>query len=127
MNWAVKLRRNVVQLHFETRSYGDVAVLDCSGRLVYREEAQVLCDRVAELLQSYRSVVVNLAGVSVIDGAGLGSLVSCVEKAHEMGRNVIWCGFQRNIQRLVDLTRLSRVLDVFETESQAIEASRVAA
>jgi anti-anti-sigma factor len=127
MNWAAKQRRNVVQLHFETRSYGDVAVLDCSGRLVYREEAQALCDRVAELLRAYRSVVVNLGGVNVMDGAGLGSLVSCVEKAHEMGRNVTWYGLQGNVRKLVDLTRLSRVLDVFETESQAIEACRVAA
>jgi stage II sporulation protein AA (anti-sigma F factor antagonist) len=127
MNWAAKQRRNVVQLHFETRSYGDVAVLDCSGRLVYREEAQALCDRVAELLRAYRSVVVNLGGVNVIDGAGLGSLVSCVEKAHEMGRNVTWYGLQANIRKLVDLTRLYRVLDVFETESQAIDACRVAA
>jgi stage II sporulation protein AA (anti-sigma F factor antagonist) len=127
MNWAAKQRRNVVQLHFETRSYGDVAVLDCSGRLVYREEAQALCDRVAELLRAYRSVVVNLGGVNVIDGAGLGSLVSCVEKAHEMGRNVTWYGLQANIRKLVDLTRLYRVLDVFESESQAIDACRVAA
>jgi len=127
MNWAAKQRRNVVQLHFETRSYGDVAVLDCSGRLVYREEAQALCDRVAELLRAYRSVVVNLGGVNVMDGAGLGSLVSCVEKAHEMGRNVTWYGLQANIRKLVALTRLSRVLDVFETESQAIDACRVAA
>jgi stage II sporulation protein AA (anti-sigma F factor antagonist) len=127
MNWAAKQRRNVVQLHFETRSYGDVAVLDCSGRLVYREEAQALCDRVAELLRAYRSVVVNLGGVNVMDGAGLGSLVSCVEKAHEMGRNVTWYGLQGNIRKLVDLTRLYRVLDVFETELQAIEACRVAA
>lgn len=127
MNWAAKQRRNVVQLHFETRSYGDVAVLDCSGRLVYREEAQALCDRVAELLRAYRSVVVNLGGVNVMDGAGLGSLVSCVETAHETGRNVTWYGLQGNVRKLVDLTRLSRVLDVFETESQAIEACRVAA
>jgi anti-anti-sigma factor len=127
MNWAAKQRRNVVQLHFETRSYGDVAVLDCSGRLVYREEAQALCDRVAELLRAYRSVVVNLGGVNVMDGAGLGSLVSCVEKAHEMGRSVTWYGLQANIRKLVDLTSLSRVLDVFETESQAIDACRVAA
>jgi stage II sporulation protein AA (anti-sigma F factor antagonist) len=127
MNWAAKQRRNVVQLHFETRSYGDVAVLDCSGRLVYREEAQALCDRVAELLRAYRSVVVNLGGVNVIDGAGLGSLVSCVEKAHEMGRNVTWYGLQANIRKLVDLTRLYRVLDVFESESEAIDACRVAA
>ncbi len=116
-----------MQLHFETRSYGDVAVLDCSGRLVYREEAQALCDRVAELLRAYRSVVVNLGGVNVIDGAGLGALVSCVETAHEAGRNVTWFGLQRNVRKLVDLTRLSRVLDVFETELQAIEACRVAA
>jgi anti-anti-sigma factor len=127
MNWAAKQRRNVVQLHFETRSYGDVAVLDCSGRLVYREEAQALCDRVAELLRAYRSVVVNLGGVNVMDGAGLGSLVLCVETAHETGRNVTWYGLQGNVRKLVDLTRLSRVLDVFETESQAIEACRVAA
>jgi anti-anti-sigma factor len=127
MNRAAKQRRNVVQLHFETRSYGDVAVLDCSGRLVYREEAQALCDRVAELLRAYRSVVVNLGGVNVMDGAGLGSLVSCVETAHEMGRSITWYGLQGNIRKLVDLTRLSRVLDVFETESQAIDACRVAA
>jgi len=122
-----KQRRKVVQLHFETRSYGDVAVLDCSGRLIYREEAQALCDRVAELLRVYRSVVVNLGGVNVIDGAGLGSLVACAEAAHEAGRNVTWYGLQRNVRTLVDLTRLSRVLDLFDTESQAVEACRVAA
>jgi anti-sigma B factor antagonist len=116
-----------VQLHFETRSYGDIAVLDCSGRLIYREEAQALCDRVAELLRVYRSVVVNLGGVNVVDGAGLGSLVSCAENAHETGKNVTWYGLQRNVRTLVDLTRLSRVLDLFDTESQAVEACRVAA
>jgi hypothetical protein len=44
-----------------------------------------------------------------------------------MGRNVTWYGLQGNVRKLVDLTRLSRVLDVFETELQAIEACRVAA
>ena len=126
MNWATK-RSNVVQLQFATRIYGDVAVLDCSGRLIYKEEAEALCTRVTELLRTYRSVAVNLSGVNVVDGAGLGSLVSCVDVAREMGRTVTWYGLQQRMLKLVELTRLTRVLDLFDTEHQAVEAGRVAA
>lgn len=116
-----------MQLHLGTRIYGDVAVVDCNGRLVFGEEAQALCDRVTELLRNHRSVVINLSAVKVIDGAGLGVLAKCAEEARDSGHMLCLFGLQRSVRRLIDLTKLSRVIEVFDNESEAVEASRVAA
>ncbi len=116
-----------MQLHLETHFYGEAAVVDCSGRLVFKAEAQALCDRVTELLRNYRAVVINLNGVNATDGAGLGSIAACVEKAQEAGRILMWCELQREVRRLLELTGMARVLEIYNSEAEALEACRVAA
>src|SRR5580693_1351059 len=63
-----------LKLSLETRNRGDVMVVHCQGRIVYRDEAAALSRLVGEILENGGKVVLDLSGVSSIDSAGIGEL-----------------------------------------------------
>src|SRR5581483_5706357 len=64
-----------VQLILEAKSDGEVPVLQCRGRIVYRDEASALTERSYELLRKHQRLLVDLNQVENIDSGGLGALV----------------------------------------------------
>src|ERR1700747_3539674 len=63
-----------LKLSLETRNRGDVIVVHCQGRIVYRDEAATLSRVVGEVLQHTEKIVLDLSGVSSMDSAGIGEL-----------------------------------------------------
>jgi anti-anti-sigma factor len=63
-----------MSLHIKSEQTGDVAVLQCAGRIVRGEALHFLKDAVTGLSQP-RVVVLDLTEVDMIDGGGLGMLV----------------------------------------------------
>src|SRR6202162_2287057 len=61
-----------LKLSLETRNRGDVAIVHCQGRIVYRDEAAALSRVAGEVLQQARTLVLDLSGVSSMDSAGIG-------------------------------------------------------
>jgi anti-anti-sigma factor len=56
-----------------SHNVADTVVLRCQGRIVRGEESALLC---AAVQHHGRDVVLDLSGVSTIDAAGIGALVS---------------------------------------------------
>jgi hypothetical protein len=52
-----------LKLSLETRHLGDIMVVHCEGRIVYRDEAAALGRVVTEALKNTREVVLDLEGV----------------------------------------------------------------
>ena len=84
MNWqigeqpgfaaAFEYKELKLKLSLETRNRGDVIIVHCQGRIVYRDEAAALSRVVGEVLQQARKLVLDLSGVSSMDSAGIGEL-----------------------------------------------------
>src|SRR5450755_4281795 len=85
MNWQMGAQPEVVaafeyhkelklKLSLETRNRGDVIIVHCQGRIVYRDEAAALSRVVGEVLPQARKLVLDLSGVSSMDSAGIGEL-----------------------------------------------------
>jgi anti-anti-sigma factor len=64
----------VMSLHIKSEQAGDVAVLQCAGRIVRGEALQLLKDAVTSLRQP-RVIVLDLSAVEMLDAGGLGTLV----------------------------------------------------
>jgi len=109
-------------LKLELRLHGDVAILRCRGRLVYREESAELTTIVGDLLGLTRRLVVDLAGVERVDSAGLGELVMLHMWADGMGYAVAFASPNTRVRELLDLTNLTSMLDVYETLEEAVHA-----
>lgn len=63
-----------MSFHIKSEQSGDVAVLQCAGRIVRGEPLQLLKSAVTALKQP-RVVVLDLTEVEMLDGGGLGMLV----------------------------------------------------
>ena len=111
-------------LHFETRNCGEVIVLVCLGRIVFRDEAAALSRKVGELLKSNNSLILNLSGVDAIDSAGLGELVLLHMWAESNGHSINLTAPSQQIRSLLELTNLVAIFQVYASEEEAIYASR---
>ena len=116
-----------MHLTLETRTVSNVVVLNLSGRIVFGDEAKALCERVSEIVKNKRSVVLDLAGVSMVDGRGLGALVECIRKAADAGASLKVCNVQPLVKKVLELTKLSSVVGLYTSERLAIEACRAVA
>lgn len=116
-----------MKLALTTRTRGDVAVVQCVGKLVFQREAAALCEVVSDLVLRHRSIVLDLNDVEIIDGSGIGTLADCIRSARESGANLVLCRIPQKVRSLLDLTRVSSMVEIAATEEDALRRSGVAA
>ena len=113
-----------MKLSLETRNCGDVIVVHCQGRIVYRDEAAALSRVVGEVLQQTSSVVLDLSGVSSMDSAGIGELALLQTWAQEKNASLKVAGANTLVRTLLDLTNLDSVIEVHPSLPAALESFR---
>ena len=117
-------KESKLKLSLETRNRGDVIIVHCHGRVVYRDEAAALSRLVGELLQDSSKVILDMSGVESIDSAGIGDLALLQTWAQERNANLKIAGVNTLVQNLLDLTNLISVLDVHPSLDSALTAFR---
>ncbi len=111
-----------LKLSLETRNRGDVIIVHCQGRIVYRDEAAAMSRLVSQALQSTRKLVLDLSGVSSMDSAGIGELA--LMQSWAQGKNVSFkcAGPNSLVRNLLDLTNLDSVLEIHSSVDDALES-----
>ena len=89
---------------------GRAAVLHCGGRLVRGEETSLLC---AATRHYGRDIVLDLAGVSAIDAAGIGALVSL----QAAGIYLKLMNPSEAVRAVLRLTGMETVFEIGETDT----------
>jgi anti-sigma B factor antagonist len=111
-----------LKLSLETRNRGDVMIVHCHGRIVYRDEAAALSRLVGEVLEHTRKLVLDLSGVSSMDSAGIGELALMQSWAQGKRASFKCAGPNEFIRNLLDLTNLDSVLEIHSSVDDALES-----
>jgi len=111
-----------LKLSLETRNRGDVIIVYCHGRIVYRDEAAALSHLVTEVLGNGGKVVLDLSGVTSIDSAGMGELVYLQTRAQAQRSDLKCAGPSPLVRQLLDLTNLDSVLEIHPSIGEALAA-----
>jgi anti-anti-sigma factor len=98
-------------LHIKSEQTGDVAVLQCSGRIVRGEAIHFLKDAVTSLNQP-RMVVLDLTDIEMLDGGGLGMLVFLHRWTRGTGIQLKLVNPSPFVREMLDRTRLSCVFNI---------------
>jgi anti-anti-sigma factor len=117
-------KESKLKLSLETRNRGDVIIVHCQGRIVYRDEAAALSRLVGEVLQHAGKLVLDLSGVNSMDSAGIGELALLQTWAQERNAELKCAGANTLVRSLLDLTNLDSVMEVHPTLDAALEAFR---
>jgi anti-anti-sigma factor len=111
-----------LKLSLEVVTRGDVMIVHCNGRLVYRDEAAALSRLVREVLATDGRVVLDLSGVSAIDSAGIGELAFLQTLAQSQNADLKYASPSPLVRDLLDLTNLDSVLDIHPSVGEALAA-----
>jgi anti-sigma B factor antagonist len=111
-----------VELCLKAQSEGEIPVLHCRGRIVFREEASALSDKAYELLQRHQRLLLDLSGVDNIDSGGLGALVMLQMWATQGGCELKFCSPTRRVLKLLELTNLHSIFELHPTRDEALGA-----
>ena len=113
-----------LKLSLETRNCGDVIIVHCQGRIVYRDEAAALSQVVGQVLPQARKLVLDLSGVTAMDSAGIGELALLQTWAQGSNVSLKCAGPNPMVRTLLDLTNLDSVVEVHPSLDAALESFR---
>jgi len=112
-----------VALRMTDRDVNGVEVLDIEGRIVLGEESNSFREKVKGLLAAgKKKIVLNLANVSYIDSAGLGTLVATFHSARSQGATLKLANLGAKFKEVLQVTKLMTVFDTYDNEAGAIQS-----
>lgn len=98
-----------------------VAVIEFEGAIVLGDGLTLLREMIDEALrEGYKNILLDFEGVSYIDSAGLGELVSCNALVDARGGDVKLVHLQKKIRGLLQITKLITIFETFEDENEAV-------
>jgi anti-sigma B factor antagonist len=108
-------------LTFSARSDRDAVVVDVVGQ-IDMGTSPGLRKSLLESLNSTERLAINLTEVTYIDSSGIASLLEVLQGAQKAKKRVILFGLTPSVLYVLQLTRLTGVFEIRETEIQALEA-----
>ncbi len=108
-------------MKIDTRTVGDVHILDCSGKITLGEGTMAIRNAVREVLKNGgKKIVLNLSEVNYIDSSGIGELVSTYTTVTNQSGQLKLLNLTKKIQELLQITKLLTVFSVYDNEQKAI-------
>ncbi len=112
-----------MQLRLEVRPIGDVAVVQCHGRLIGGNEVFTLHSQVGDAIEKYGDVVLQLENVEFLDSSGLGAMMRLVQAARAKGGDLKLSGVNPKIRKVLELTHLLGQFETYDSMEEAITAA----
>ncbi|MGH9773877.1 MAG: STAS domain-containing protein [Candidatus Acidiferrales bacterium] len=107
-------------LRMTDRDVSGVTVVDIEGRIVLGEESNAFRERVkAQLAAGKKKIILNMANVTYIDSAGLGTLVATFHSARSQGATLKLTNLGQKFKEVLQVTKLMTVFDVYDSEAAA--------
>ena len=108
-------------MQIEQRSAGDVVILDLHGKLAAGDT--VVKNTIDTLVASgVRKVVLNFADVPYMDSVGLNAIVRAHLALERVGGGLRLVGVPKHLAHILNVTRLTSVFELYDTEPAASES-----
>ena len=109
------------QMGSSTRIEKGTTIVDVVGQIDLGS-SPALRKTLLESLNGTKSVAINLSAVKYIDSSGIASLVEVLREARNSNKRLVLFGLTGAVLQVLQLTRLTGVFEICETEEQALNA-----
>jgi anti-sigma B factor antagonist len=108
-------------MNASTREQSGITIVDVSGD-IDMGTSPALRKTLLEALKKTSRLAVNLREVRYVDSSGIASLVEVLKEAHNKQKRLILFGLNKAVHEVLQLTRLSKIFEIRETEEEALQA-----
>jgi anti-sigma B factor antagonist len=108
-------------LQISARHLDKMTIFDVSGDVDLATSPELRKALLRELRQERMPrVVLNLKGVRYMDSSGVASLVEGLKVSRDLGARRILFGLNATIREVLQLSKLLKIFEIYDTEEQAI-------
>jgi len=108
-------------MKIDSRTVGDVHILDCSGKITLGQGTMAVRNTVLDILKiGGRKIVLNLADVNFIDSQGVGELVSTYTTVVNQGGQIKLLCLTKKVREVLAITKLMFVFQAYDNETSTI-------
>ncbi len=113
----------MAELNISERQAGDITILDMDGKITLGEGSVALRTTIRRLLgEGKKKILLNLGSVGYVDSSGIGELVSSFTAVNKENGKLKLLNLTQKIQDLLAITKLLTVLDVCDSEGDALSS-----
>jgi anti-sigma B factor antagonist len=110
-------------MKIEITEIGEVALISIGGRIALGQNEVTMRDILRRELENGRTkIVLDLGEVSFMDPSGLGELITAYVTSKRYDATIKLANLTQKLDKLLDVTRLSYVFDVFESAEEAVRS-----
>jgi len=110
-------------MQISIRRVDNTAIVDVSGDIDLASSPEVRKALLHEVRDNRRPrVVMNLREVRYIDSSGVASLVEGLKASRDIGSRFILVGLSGPAREVLQLSRLVKVFEIYDTEGEALAA-----
>jgi len=92
------------------------------GRATLNEAGEFKKILFQDIETGWRQIIIDLTECEFIDSTFLGSIVISLKKINDLGGKIRLVGFQPEVGKMLQLTKMNHLFDIFETREEAIES-----
>jgi anti-sigma B factor antagonist len=116
-------RRRFMALRIAEKDVDGVTLLVLSGRVTLGDESNRLRTKLKDVLAAGKTrLILDLADVSYIDSAGLGTLVAAYTTARNQGAGMKLANLTKKFHEQLNITKLVTVFEVYESVEEAAKS-----
>jgi len=105
------------------RQVGPVTIVDLRGNIGLGAATLTLRRTIHDLIESGRTkIVLNFSQVELIDSAGVGELIGAYSSLNTKGGDLKFLNPTKNVHRVMQMTQLDKVFEVYTDEQMAIQS-----
>lgn len=110
-------------MDIQDRFLSGCVVVDVADEQFGHPKTLLLKSHISHLLkEGHRHIVLNLEKLNMLDSFGLAVLISLLKLCRENAGSLALCNVSESVSRLIAITRVERVLDIYSSESQAVKS-----
>jgi anti-sigma B factor antagonist len=110
-------------VEISARRMDKMTILDISGDIDLAHSSEVRRIILLEFREKRTPrVILNLLKVNYIDSSGVASLVEGLKASRDVGSRLILFGLSPIAHEVLQLSRLLKIFEIYDTEEQALEA-----
>ena len=108
-----------------TETVQGVTLVTVTAEFIDANNGKEFKEQMLALLDGLTRVVLDLQHVQFIDSSGCGALLTCLKKLTAAGGDLKICSVSRPVRALFDLVRMQRIMDIFKTCAEAVQAFQI--
>jgi len=111
--------KDTVQISARRRD--TTTIFDVSGDIDFANSPEVRQSVLREIRERHTArVIVNLRQVRYIDSSGVASLIEGLKASRDLGSRFILIGLSASAREVLQLSRLIKVFEIYDSEEQAL-------